>query len=143
MSAVWSSALTWINNRWSPVGLFDYTPPDLWRFRDLYLFFIAFCLIAALALSFLRIPRSLKEKLSPFFWTNTILGFILFFFRYAQVPLFGMDIWRFLQELGIVTWLVMIVRFSRKHLGEESLAEKVEDYRNKYLPKAKKVKSSR
>lgn len=86
---------------------------------------------------FLPIHASLKARIYQLFWTNVILSPILFFFRFEGVPLFGMDVWRTLQELATVIWIGYIVYYVRTGLRQELLTEAVHAYKGRYLPKAK------
>ena len=123
---------------WSPSDLIATIPPEHWKYEIGYLVMLGVFLALAIALIFMKKVRtSLKDRLYSFLWTNIILGLILFFFRVQQIPLLGMDIWRFIQEIAIVIWIALIVRFYRKVYRKEALIQKVEERKTKYLPKAK------
>ena len=88
-------------------------------------------------MAFLHVNEGLKQRLSPLLWTNFWLGIFLFFFRWQSIPLIGMDLWRFLQEVAIIVWVLVVVFYRRKQYPKEVLAEKAEAYRNRFLPKKK------
>jgi len=122
-------------------SLTQYTPVDPWRFRWIYLGMVIVFLIGGIALLFLKKVRpALRERLSTFFWINFGIGLILFFFRDQDIPLFGMDFWRFIHDIAIWVWLIYIVVVSSKEHPRLIIQEKVNEYRNKYLPKAKTVR---
>lgn len=102
-----------------------------------YVGFIGLCWLVGIGGNFLPIHRSLKSRILSLAWTNAILGIFLFFFRFEGIPLLGMDIWRLLQEILTVVWIISIIRYSRTHLKHELMSEKVTSYRQKFLPKAK------
>ena len=78
-----------------------------------------------------------RERFSVFFWTNAILGLILFFFRYQDIPLLGMDFFRFTLEVTAAIWLFFITRFSLQVYPQKKLEDQIAERKNKYLPKAK------
>lgn len=83
-----------------------------------------------------RARPSLTTRISNLLWTYLIAGSLLFFVRQQQIPLLGMDLWRFLFELAIIVWIVSIVRFYRTGYKKELVQEKIEERRQKYLPKS-------
>lgn len=122
---------------WSPSGLIQVNPGPVWHFRWEYVGLIALCLVVALVSIFLKIRPSLKARIQAFAWTNVIIGVLLYFFRDQQIPYIGMDLLRFLQELGMVFWINGIVHFSRSKMKVEVVAEQVQARREKYLPGTK------
>lgn len=96
---------------------------------------VALCFIGGVLSIFLKIRPSLKARLQSFFWWNTFLGVLLYFFRDQRVPYLGMDLLRLIQEIGIVFWINSIVLFSRTGLKKELIADQVKARKEKYLPK--------
>jgi len=84
-----------------------------------------------------RIPEGLRRRFNALCWNNLVIGLILFFFRYQRIPLLGMDIWRFVQEIVLIVWLVIIFRYWRRQLPKERFSEQVIAHKQKYLPKKK------
>jgi hypothetical protein len=119
---------------WSPVGLIQVVPGDEWKFRWVYVALIAVCFLVALVVTFLKIRLSLKSRIQVFGWTNVFIGVILYFCRDQHIPYLGMDLLRFLQELGMVFWINGLILFSKKGLKAELLAEQVQARKAKYLP---------
>jgi hypothetical protein len=113
-------------------------PPAQWNFMWAYLVFLGICFLGTILCLVIRFYLPLRTRLTNLFLTNVVLGAILFFFRYQQVPLLGMDILRTLQEIGFVIWLIIIVSHIRVAKPKEALAALVEERRTKYLPKPKK-----
>jgi hypothetical protein len=143
MHALWSHIANWfttvINPYWSPANLFAFTPPEAWYFERVYVVLTGLCLIAGITLLFIRTIRpGLRERFLSFSWTNFTLGLILFFFRYERIPLLGMDVWRFVQEVAMIIWIVLIYRYWQVKIPAERLAERVIAHKEKYLPKPKK-----
>jgi hypothetical protein len=120
---------------WSPSGYFIATPAASWPFRWVYAGIVIALLVAGIVLLFLRIRPILKGKLLSFFWTNALIGLVLYFFRDQRIPFLGMDIWRLLHEIGMIVWINNIIWYSRTGLQKVKLHEKVAERREKYLPK--------
>jgi glucan phosphoethanolaminetransferase (alkaline phosphatase superfamily) len=116
--------------------LFDMTPPAHWPLQWAYLTFIILSIVIGVILILLPIHTGTKQRLSNVLLSNGMIGFILFFFRFQQIPLLGMNIFRLIQEIVFVVWLLVIFRYARTHIPKERLAEKIAERRNKYLPKA-------
>lgn len=69
--------------------------------------------------------------------TMGLLGLLLFFFAYQEIPFLGMRVWFLLWGIGLLVWVGMVVRYATKIVPAERrrLSERTE--RNKYLPRAK------
>lgn len=120
---------------WSPKGLIQVSPDAAWHFRWIYVGLIVACLLVGIISAFLKIRPSLKARIQTFAWTNGFLGIILYFLRDQRIPYVGMDLLRFLQEVGMVFWINSIVLFSKKGMRQELVAEQVQARREKYLPR--------
>jgi len=143
MRVFWSHIADWfaahVGPYWSPAGLFSMTPPAVWTFQWVYVGIIGACVVGGIAMLFAKKLRpGLRERISSFCWNNVVIGVILFFFRYQQIPLLGMDLWRFIQEIGMVVWLFFIYQYWTLAIPQETLAEQIVAHKNKYLPKPKK-----
>ena len=131
---------THVGPYWSPVGLVNMTPPAVWTFQWVYVGLIGACVLGGIAMIFVKKLRAgLRERISSFCWNNAVIGLILFFFRYERIPLLGMDGWRFIQELGMIVWIVFIVQYYRIAIPQQNLKEQVAAHKSKYLPKPKKA----
>jgi uncharacterized membrane protein len=144
MTHAWSTFTTWFGNLaiwqwWSPAGLFLGTPGETWKFQWSYVALVSACFIGGIILTFWKQGHPyLKSSLSRLLWSNFWLGLFLFFFRFQRIPILGMDIWRFIQEIAMIAWLVVMARTYSKQRPQEVLQEKVAAYKNRYLPKPKK-----
>ena len=118
--------------------LLSATPPQEWPYKNVYIGFIAFCLLGAIVVLIWRsLYPVLRERLGLLFWTNVILGPILYFFRFQQIPVLGMDFIRTIQEIAFAIWLIVIILRTYKEYPKEKFEEKLTERRNKYLPKPK------
>jgi hypothetical protein len=124
------------NSVWSLPGLLALQPPLQWHHMWYYIAFLGICLVGLLSLLIFRkyIRANLINRLSSLFLTNLVLGGILYFFRIQQIPILGMDVWRFFQECATVIWIFSIVRFYLRDYRHELTQEKIAARRNKYLP---------
>lgn len=138
---LWQIISNWygahITPYWSFTQLFSSTPPYKWPWMYIYLGLLIFFFLAIILIAFLPLREGLKKRFYPYLITNLVLGLVIFFFREQRVPILGMDIWRFLQELEMIIWLPFILGYIIKGRPKEILSEKVEQRRQKYLPKKK------
>jgi hypothetical protein len=142
MREKWMHLTTWVSHFglwkwWNPADFLLATPPTSWSFKwiDLGLV-IALFVLGLIALS-PRIHESLRNRLLAFSWYNFFIAGILFLTRWAGIPVLGMDLWRFIQEIVMIIWIVFIIRYQLHHRPKEKLQEKVQEYRTRYLPKPK------
>jgi hypothetical protein len=129
-----------INHYWSFAGLFEYRPTLLWPLQWWYVGLMGLLLVVLVSSLLLRkqmIP-ALRGLLISVSLTNLLWGAVLYFFRVQHIPLLGMDLWRFVQELGLVIYLsISIPRIIKNHrLTQQVVAH--ETAKSKYLPKPKK-----
>jgi hypothetical protein len=122
---------------WHAHTLFLYTPPADWPLMWAYVGFTAACWILGIALAFLKIHANLKTTLARFLWANALIGPLLWFFRYERLPLMGMDIWRLIQFICDVVWIVLIIRYIRTTHRKTKVKEQVTAYKNRFLPTQK------
>ena len=114
------------------------TPPALWSFKWVYLGFLALLLIGAIVILFLRrMHPPLRERWSSFFWSNLLIGLVLFFMRDQRIPYLGTNLLRVVHEFFIVFWLNSIIWYKRTGYRQEKVAELAIERKSKYLPKAK------
>lgn len=117
--------------------LLETTPPPHWQYYWAYVALVIGCLLLGVIVGFSKIHPQIKSRLLVLLWVNGILGLLLWWVRLLQIPIIGMDLWRFLQELGIVIWILWIVFYVRRHYPKIKLKEQTIAYREKYLPKKK------
>ncbi|HSI20183.1 MAG TPA: hypothetical protein VLA04_00520 [Verrucomicrobiae bacterium] len=120
---------------WSPNGLIQVSPGRAWEFRWVYVALIALLFVAGIATLFLKIRPSVKSRIQSLCWTNVFIGIVLYFFRDQRIPYLGMDLIRFIHEICLIFWINSIVYFARTGLQQELVLEKIQERRNKYLPK--------
>ena len=120
---------------WNPAGFLNGTPPATWPFEKADLVVVIGLLVLGLVAFIPRIPSGLRSRLLSFAWYNFPIAGILFLTRWQAIPVLGMDLWRLVQEIIMIVWLVSIVQYQLHHQPKEELQEKVKAYREKYLPK--------
>ncbi|MEK7105455.1 MAG: hypothetical protein AAB865_02120 [Patescibacteria group bacterium] len=69
--------------------------------------------------------------------TMGLLGLLAFFFMFENVPLLGARFWLLVWGVGLIVWIVTIVRYIVKVVPAERAEELARQEREKYLPKAK------
>jgi|GEM_PF-6353928 len=118
-------------------SLFYLQPVAAWNYQWWYLAFIVLSLIVALAPLFLKkfIHQTLRNRLINWGWTQVLIGLVLGFSRYYDLPYLGMDALRTLQELSAYIWIIFILKYAFQVLPTQLVKEKAEVRRNKYLPK--------
>ena len=119
------------------MGLFATNPGMEWKFRWIYVGLIGLMLLVGIVVAFLKIHPELKRRISNLAWTNVFLGVVLYFVRDQRIPVLGMDLWRFMQEIGIVVWVNAIAWYARTGLRNQNVREAARQRFEKYLPKAK------
>src|SRR5579871_4051338 len=89
------------------------TPIGSWKFLRFYLGLLGIFLVIVISTPFLPIRTEGKSKLLQLGWSNLVIGAILSFLRYQQIPILGMDIWRTIQEIGIIIWITYLLIYFR------------------------------
>jgi hypothetical protein len=138
MRQFWHNAYLHLDKYWSPTHLVAIQSYGDWKYMWAFLATIVVSFLGILLVFVLkkRVRPSLRTRINSLLWTYLPVSGILFFVRQQQIPLLGMDLWRFLFELAIVVWIVSIIRFYRTAYRRELVQEKIEERRNKYLPKS-------
>ncbi|MDD5043906.1 MAG: hypothetical protein PHD51_04635 [Patescibacteria group bacterium] len=85
-----------------------------------------------------RIKKIIWRKISNMLGWLGILGLVYLFFAYEGVPVLGMRLWFLLWLIGLIVWLIFIIRYAvvKIPLKEKEQAER--EHFEKYLPKKKK-----
>lgn len=122
---------------WNPAQFANYRPPREWTLVRADQAFIIILVVTGSVLLFTRFDSRVRDRLLSFCWVNASIAALLFALRWWQVPLLGMDIWRFIHEVVTAIWLGRILRYRLKHYPKEQLQDRVHAYRTKYLPKPK------
>lgn len=133
----WFRAIPW-ESFWSSKTAFSVFPPANWNYMWYYIGFAAICYILLIVMLFLKkINPEIKTRVNSFLVTNIWLCLFFGFFRYQRIPIMGMDFIRTLQIVVAIFWIISIIRFKKIILPQIILHQKVEERRNKYLPKPK------
>jgi hypothetical protein len=109
-----------------------------------FFFFTLMILVGAVARIVARYKkddRFLKmtyRKVAMMFLTMGIVGMSWFFFTYEMAYLLGARFWFLVWAIGLVVWIVSIVRFSKIHVPAEKAALANKATGNKYLPRKKR-----
>lgn len=69
--------------------------------------------------------------------TMGLLGLLLFFFAYQEIPFLGMRVWFLLWGVGLFVWIGTVVRYATKIVPAERRRLSARSERSKYLPRAK------
>lgn len=67
--------------------------------------------------------------------TMGILGLLLFFFSFEEIPLFGARFWYLIWGAGLIIWIAWIARYVVKVIPAERAAVLARQEKEKYLPK--------
>ncbi len=76
------------------------------------------------------------QRFAKLMFTTAVLGYILLFFAYEQVPLLGMRLWFLLLTLLFCYWLVRAIVFAVRDYPHMKQHEDERLRFNKYLPNA-------
>ncbi|MCH8049351.1 hypothetical protein IH979_01420 [Patescibacteria group bacterium] len=109
-------------------------------------FFLAFGSMIIIAAVSRIVARHRKEdryllkiyrKLTRMFLTMGIFGMLIFFFNFEELYFFGARFWFLVWGIGLIVWIVMIVRFAKVRvpaMKEEHLRGREEE---RYMPRKK------
>jgi hypothetical protein len=121
-------------------NLWAIRPSAEWATLPLFSSFVIVSLLVAIvcSLPIRSIPAWLKMQLASWGWTSAVVGGILWFFRFGQVPYLGMEGWLYLWFLAAIIWLIVLAGFTvyhQRHQVQETAA--TEAYKAQFLPKPK------
>jgi hypothetical protein len=121
---------------WQPKELLMVQPPNSWELMWGYVAFLVLSLIVFILMLVpaLKLHETLKSRFKLWGITQVIIGALLFFFRFYQIPYLGMDLWRMILEVTALAWLISIAVYAYKKLPSQLIKEQAEARRNKYLP---------
>ena len=71
-------------------------------------------------------------------FTMGTLGMVVYFFSFEQIYLFGARFWFLLWFIGLVIWIVMIVRHAKVTIPDMKSAAANRAEFNKYIPRKKR-----
>jgi len=102
-------------------------------FIGLIALFIILALLVIIAKKRSGIYRGFFKRLYSFFWSNVLIGLILFFFNYEVVPFFSARFWLGLWLLLMIVWLFFILKKLRT-IPEQKKQLEQEKKLKQYLP---------
>ena len=110
--------------------------------RLLFIAFAAFLILGAIV-RMVAVRRKEDKHVTEVFnragrlgVTMGLIGLIIFFFSFEQIPFFGARFWYLFWGLGFLSWTAAIVRYVIRVVPRERSAEVARQEREKYLPKA-------
>lgn len=130
---------------------FDAYPAPLSVFweRLLFAFFGGLLIIGALArivMNHKKIEKHAADivaRVAGMFVNMGIFGVVLFFFAYQRIPTLGSRFWFLLWGIGLIVWIVYIVRYSIREVPKRRTLETECQKIKKYLPTGKKKKKKK
>lgn len=84
-----------------------------------------------------RLQSSVFGRYANMFLTLGIVGEVLVWFRYERVSILSARFWLFIWFVGLIVWLVFILKFQLKKVPEIMEKSKQRREFEKYLPKKK------
>jgi len=128
-----------MNNLLSLSFWFNLRPPAMLEtFNTLFLVFLVILLILSITAFYFKkkkkLYRSFWLKFYDFTASNLMIGLILFFFSWQEVPFLSARFWLILWFALIVTWLYFLIKHLRKIPKRKEEAEKKKSF-DKYIPK--------
>jgi hypothetical protein len=82
--------------------------------------------------------KRVGEKFSNLFITMSLLGIVVFFFSFQHISFFGARFWYLFWVIGVVAWLLAIVRFIKNEVPEKRRKDLEHVEKMKYMPRRKK-----
>ena len=131
-------SLATLRTYWDPKGFTQLAPSYHWSLQWWFVGFSAIVLVGAIVLVIPKVSSGLRDRLAGVLWTAVPLLVILYFLRTAQVPILGMDIFRALYEAYLVAYSAYAIASYLKDRPAEKLAQSIDAYKSKYLPKPKR-----
>lgn len=113
--------------------LLEPTPSSEWKFIWWAFGLSAGLLFLALVRAFWPGDLDLKHKTENLLVTLGILGLLLTFFRWQQIPYFSARIVWLALAIGGLIWLLLIIYYRQVRLPKKILQLKVAERKKKYL----------
>ncbi|MFH1610502.1 MAG: hypothetical protein ABIA91_01300 [Patescibacteria group bacterium] len=79
--------------------------------------------------------RNIWSKFYFFFSTMGFLGLVVTFFRAKQVNFFGAPFWMLLWLIGLIVWLIFIIRYIKTRIPKIKEEIELKQEMDKYMPK--------
>jgi len=97
-------------------------------------------LVLSLATRVVKKSWSTKRMLTALLTTWSVLGLIIYLFRYEEVTYFDADLWITILHLGALIWLVWIIVWRFTYVPKIKQTSKIINIKEKYLPKPKHLR---
>jgi NhaP-type Na+/H+ or K+/H+ antiporter len=122
---------------------FDLTPGPLFQgvLSFLYIFFAVMIILGFASKAMVKknqknTPlRNIWSKFYFFLSTMGFLGLIVTFFRAKQVNFFGAPFWMLFWLIGLIVWLVFIIRYIKVKIPKIKEEIELKQEMDKYMPK--------
>lgn len=82
--------------------------------------------------------RQMFSRIGTMSLSMGLVGLVWLFFSYEMIYLLGARFWFLVWLVGLIIWVVMIVRFVKKDIPARKQEEQHRASANKYLPRKKK-----
>jgi len=113
--------------------LVDPLPDDGWKFLWYAVGICAGLIILAIIRAFIPGDKTLKRKTESMLITVGLIGFLLIFFRYQEIPYFSARLlWLVLVGCALV-WIILILYYRQVKLPKIILKQKVEERKKRYI----------
>lgn len=113
--------------------LVDPAPKGDWQFLWWAVGFGAGLIVLAIIRAFLAGDRSLKHKTEGMLWIIGLVGLVLTFFRWQQIPYFSARILWLALAIWFIAWIAIIIYYRLVKIPKKILLQKVKERKNKYL----------
>lgn len=121
------------NNFFNWSRLLDPAPVGDWKFIWWTVGVCGAAIILAIVRAFWPGDLVLKHRTEAWLWTLGILGLILTFFRWQQIPYFSSRILWSALLIWLLIWGTLIIIYRQVKLPKKILAKKIEERKKKYL----------
>ena len=85
-----------------------------------------------------RYMRMMGNRFGTLLITMGMLGVVLYFFSFERIRLFGSRFWYLLWLIGLIVWIVLLVRYMKKNIPAMKEQAEARFEKRKYFPPRKK-----
>ncbi len=121
------------NNFFNWSRIVDPAPTGDWKFMWWVVGICAAAIILGIVRVFLPGDLFLKRRIEGWLWTFGVLGLMLTFFRWQQIPYFSARLLWLALLIWLFIWAILICYYRLVKLPKKILAKKVEERKKKYL----------
>lgn len=134
-----------LNNFINPSFWFTLQPAEVGGLvgNSIFVFFLLLCVLGIVARIVSaqkedRFMRLLGNRIGTSLITMGFLGVCLYFFSFERIRLFGSRFWYLVWVIGLIVWVIYLVRYAKKTLPEMEAKDFNRTERRKYFPSRKK-----